>query len=270
MTLEWKGALMNRRDFTQAAGLATLGLLASTAQSSAQTPTAEAKAPRFAMLVHPGMVMLDLVGPQTVFALTMGQVHLAWKSMTPVGTDIGVNVMPTTTFANCPRDVDVLFVPGGLGGTTALLNDDETLAFLRDVGGRARYVTGVCTGTLLLGAAGLLKGVHATSHWYTRDLLPVFGAIPAGGRVVEDGNVITAGGVTAGIDFGLAISARLRGETWAKITQLVLEYDPQPPFQAGNPTTAGNEITQSILKLRATALEAARTAATRAAARLSR
>jgi len=259
---------MNRREFTLAAGAAGLGALVSEAETRAEDVKTMGAAPTFVLLVYPKMVLQDLVGPLTVFNLTMGKTHLVWKDKSPVATDVGIAVTPTHTFDDCPRTADVLFVPGGLQGTTSLLEDEATLAFLRTAAEGARYVSSVCTGSLLLGAAGLLRGKKATSHWYVKNLLPLFGAIPTDGRVVEDRNVITAGGVTAGLDFGLTISARLRGEEWAKRSQLTLEYDPHPPFDGGTPEKAGEEITRDILKIRSPALLAAREAAQRAAARL--
>jgi cyclohexyl-isocyanide hydratase len=140
------------------------------------------------------------------------------------------------TFAECPA-LDVLCVPGG-GGINALLQDAEVLDFLRAQVARVRYVSSVCTGSLVLGAAGLLKGRRATTHWNSHDLLAKFGAIPTHGREVRDGNLFTAGGVTAGIDFGLTMVAELVGETQAQAIQLGHEYAPQPPFNAGTPETA--------------------------------
>jgi cyclohexyl-isocyanide hydratase len=142
-----------------------------------------------------------------------------------------------------------LFVPGGTPGTISMMKDSEVLDFLADRGSRARYVTSVCTGSLVLGAAGLLKGYKATSHWSTRDLLPLLGAIPVDRRVVEDRNRITGGGVTSGIDFGLVISSRLRSQDYAERLQLLNEYDPHPPFNAGSPKTAGPEVTADLEKL---------------------
>ncbi len=257
---------MNRRDMTL--GLSAAGLLLAAAEQARAQAEPARPAPSFAMLVYPKMVLIDLVGPQSVFNLTGGKIHLVGKDRTPVPTELGISVTPTTSFADCPRDVDVLFVPGGLDGTVALLDDAETLAFLREVGGKARYFTGVCTGTLLLGAAGLLQGRKATGHWYIRDLLPLFGAIRSDGRVVTDGNLVTGGGATAGLDFGLALGAQLLGEEWARRAQLVLEYDPQPPFDSGSPARAGQALTDDVLRRRARALAAARDAAGRAANRL--
>lgn len=255
---------MNRREVTS--GLAIAGL-AAVVDAKAQSP-AQPGAPSFAMLVHPKMIMIDLVGPISVFNLTGGKIHLVGKDRMPVPTEVGIPVAPTTTFAECPRDVDVLFVPGGLDGTIAALDDAETIAFLREIGRKAKYLTGVCTGTLLLGAAGLLQGRKATGHWYIRDLLPLFGALRSDERVVTDGNVVTGGGATAGLDFGLTLGAQLLGEEWARRAQLVLEYDPQPPFDSGSPAKAGPALTDDVLHRRARALAAAREAAGRAAARL--
>lgn len=255
---------MNRRDFNSLVAMTSLGLVA---RSAGAAGDAEKRLTVIA-LIHPGMILLDLVGPLTCFNMMMADVHLAWKTMDPVRTDTGVTVAPTTTFAECPTEADVLFVPGGLSGTTTMMEDDDVVDFLRSRGTRSRYVTSVCTGSLLLGAAGLLKGKRATSHWYTRDLLPLFGATPTNDRVVADGNVITGGGVTAGIDFGLALVARLRGEDTAKFIQLLLEYDPQPPFKAGSPEEAGRVLAAAVLTRRAPALEAAKATAERVAVKI--
>jgi transcriptional regulator GlxA family with amidase domain len=170
------------------------------------------------------------------------ETHLVWKTTDPVRSDSGVAMHPTTTFADCPADLDVLFVPGGQG-QAPIAADEDVLEFLADRGARARYVTSVCGGSLILGAAGLLRGYRATTHWSGIDVLALFGAEYAEGRVVVDRNRITGGGVTAGLDFGLVVLARLLGEDTAKMTQLMLEYAPDPPFDAGTPQTAGPELT---------------------------
>lgn len=189
------------------------------------------------ILVFPKVQQLDATGPYEVFAsIPEAKVHLVWKDLRPVASATGLVLSPTTTFAGCPA-LDVVCVPGG-AGINALLEDAEVLAFLRAQAARARYVTSVCTGALVLGAAGLLRGRRATTHWAAHDLLAKFGAIPTQGRVVRDGNVFTAGGVTAGIDFGLTLVAELLGEARAQAIQLGHEYAPQPPFQAGTPETA--------------------------------
>jgi cyclohexyl-isocyanide hydratase len=221
------------------------------------------------MLIYPTFILLDLFGPHAVFAsLGNVKVHLVWKTRDTVLAATGVPIQPTTAFSECPKDVDILFVPGGLEGGTAIMNDPEVIDFLSDRGQRAKYVTSVCTGSLLLGAAGLLRGYRATSHWTVRELLPLFGAEPVTQRIVEDRNRITGGGVTAGIDFGLYVAAKLRDEQYAKMLQLVLEYDPQPPFHAGSPEGAGEALTSHVRQRRAPAVEAARKAALEAQKRL--
>eukprot|EP01113_Clastostelium_recurvatum_P020610 TRINITY_DN24388_c0_g1_i1.p1 TRINITY_DN24388_c0_g1~~TRINITY_DN24388_c0_g1_i1.p1 ORF type:complete len:207 (+),score=44.35 TRINITY_DN24388_c0_g1_i1:90-623(+) len=157
--------------------------------------------------------------------------------------DTGVAVLPTATFSNCPVDhVDVLFVPGGFG-TNATLKDKETIDFVARAGANAKYITSVCSGSIILAAAGLLKGYRAATHWaFYSDLEKYDGVIGDHSRVCVDRNRLTGGGVTAGIDFGLTLVATLRGELAAKLSQLAMEYDPQPPFNAGSPQTAGPEV----------------------------
>lgn len=211
-------------------------------------------APHFGILAFPGVQLLDLVGPYEVFTSVPGaRADLIWKDMRPVASSSGMPVMPTTTFDACPP-LGVLCVPGGVG-INALLEDEAVLDFIRAQAAGARFVTSVCTGTLLLGAAGLLKGRKATTHWNAHDLLPPLGAEATEGRVVKDGALITAGGVTSGIDFGLAIVAELCGQKEAETIQLALEYAPEPPFDAGTPRTAGADIVatakQRMAKMRA-------------------
>lgn len=259
---------MNRRDFNLLFTAAGAGLLLNSQGAAAQITPPAPEGPVFAMLVHPKMILLDLLGPMTVFNMTRGKVHLVWKDQAPVSTDVGIPVAATTNFKDCPRNVDVFFIPGGLAGSTELMEDAETLAFVREMAAGAKYVTAVCTGTLVLGAAGLLQGKRATTLWNVRDILPTLGAIPLHDRVVEDGNIITGGGSTAGLDFGLSIVARLRGDEAAKRIQLIIEYDPHPPFDAGSPEKAGPEITNSFLKARKSVMDEAKAAALRAAERL--
>jgi len=197
------------------------------------------------ILVFPGVQQLDLTGPYEVFAsLPDTKVHLIWKDRAPITSATGLVLGPTMTFGECPK-LDVICVPGG-GGVNALLEDAETLAFLRAQAKQARYVTSVCTGSLVLGAAGLLKGRKATTHWFAHDFLEKFGAIPVQARVVRDGNLITAGGVTAGIDFGLAVVAELIGKAEAEAIQLGLEYAPAPPFSAGTPEEAPGAVLATV------------------------
>jgi cyclohexyl-isocyanide hydratase len=189
------------------------------------------------ILLFPRVQQLDLTGPFEVFAsLPETQVHLVSRTMAAVVSATELVLQPTTTFAACPA-LDVLCVPGGVG-VNALLQDEPTLDFIRHQAAGARYVTSVCTGALVLGAAGLLAGKRATTHWASRDLLAAFGATPVEARVVRDGNLVTGGGVTAGIDFALTLVAELSGQAAAETIQLALEYAPAPPFQSGTPGTA--------------------------------
>jgi cyclohexyl-isocyanide hydratase len=198
-------------------------------------------------LLFPQVTQLDLTGPAQILGRIPGaQVHLLWKSRDPVATDVGFTINPTTTFADCPQ-LDVLCVPGGFG-IEGLFDDEETLDFLRRQGAQAKYVTSVCNGALVLGAAGLLRGYRSACHWMWREFLPRFGAVPVAERIVRDRNRISGGGVTAGIDFGLALAAELAGEEVAKTLQLAFEYDPQPPFDCGSPEAAGPE---RVARLRA-------------------
>jgi cyclohexyl-isocyanide hydratase len=200
------------------------------------------------MLLYPGFTMLDLVGPLTTLS-THSKIHLLWKSLEPVVSDSSdIKMLPTTVLRDCPPALDVLFVPGGFG-TFQAMKDAELIEFLKDAAVRAGYITSVCSGSLILGAAGLLEGYRATSHWACRDLLSQFGALPVKARVVADRNRFTGGGVTAGIDFGLTLLAELRGSNAAKQTQLAMEYEPQPPFDAGSPETAGPELVQAVLAM---------------------
>jgi cyclohexyl-isocyanide hydratase len=201
-----------------------------------------AKAGGIAMLIYPDMTALDLVGPQQVFGYLTPHVHLVAKTKDPVVTDTGITILPSKVFADYADPVDVLFVGGGSMGTASAMTDRETIDFLSRCGRTAKLVTSVCSGSLILGAAGLLRGYKATSHWGLRDILPLLGAELAPGRVVQDRNRITAGGITAGIDFGLRVAAQLFGEDNARLINLVLEYDPQPPFGSGTPEKAPPNI----------------------------
>ena len=192
-------------------------------------------------LVFPQVQQLDLTGPFEVLAsLRDVRTYLIWKNLDPISSSTGLLLTPNASFATCPS-LDLICVPGGVG-INALLEDAEVVDFVKSRAAGARCVTSVCTGALLLGAAGLLRGRRATTHWNARDLLPHFGAILADARVVQDGNLITAGGVTAGIDFGLAIVAELAGREEAETIQLHLEYSPAPPFNAGTPQTAAASV----------------------------
>lgn len=190
-----------------------------------------------AFLLFPGVTQLDLTGPAQVLSrLGNVKLDLVAKTRDPVATDAQFALSPTATFAEVPR-TDILCVPGGFG-TIAAMEDPETLAWVREVAGTASWVTSVCTGSLVLAAAGLLTSYRATCHWASRDQLAWFGAAPVAERVVFDRNRVTGGGVTAGIDFALALTAAIRGEAHAKFVQLSLEYDPAPPFDSGSPERA--------------------------------
>jgi cyclohexyl-isocyanide hydratase len=197
------------------------------------------------MLLYPGLTQLDLTGPfEVLHRVPDAEVHLVWKTRDVVLADSKLGLVPTTTLAACPA-LDVVFVPGG-GGQMALMQDGEVLGFLASQARGARYVTSVCTGALVLGAAGLLDGYDATTHWAFMDLLPMFGARAVSKRVVVDRNRVTGGGVTAGIDFGLTLAAELAGEAIAKAIQLGLEYDPAPPFHCGHPDVAEPQILATV------------------------
>ncbi|WP_286154311.1 DJ-1/PfpI family protein [Ochrobactrum vermis] len=225
-------------------------------------------APKVAMLAYPKMVALDLIGPMTVFKVMRFDVQLVWKDKGPVSTDVGLPFTATQTFDECPKDIDVLFVPGGIMGTIDCMNDRDVGSFLADRGTRAQWVTSVCTGGLLLAASGLLKGVDTTAHWAVADLLPLMGARHVDKRVVRDRNRMTGGGVTAGIDFALALVAEMKGQEAARRVQLIIEYAPEPPFANGTSQQAGAERVVQIRKGRTWMDNQARLAAEAAGARL--
>ena len=192
-------------------------------------------------VIFPELTQLDFTGPLQVLArLPQSETYIVAKSMQPVPSDCGLSLVPTRTFTTCPQ-LDLICVPGGFGVASAL-TDRETIDFVRGQAAAARYVTSVCTGAFLLGAAGLLKGRRATTHWAYTDLLSLVGATYQKARVVQDGNTITAGGVTSGIDFGLKIAADVAGEAVAQAIQLGIEYDPAPPFNSGHPDRAPDAV----------------------------
>src|SRR5215831_8863913 len=211
------------------------------AASSAIFRKAFAMPLQIGILLFPKVTQLDFTGPLQVFSsVPDAKVHLIWKRIEPVASDSVMMLTPTTTFADCPQ-LDVICVPGGMG-TDDMVNDEEMLAFLRKQAEGAKYVTSVCTGSLVLGAAGLLKGYRAATHWSAIDYLPAYGAIPSRTRVCTDRNRVTGGGVTAGIDFALTLVSQLVDRQTAEAIQLRLEYNPAPPFSAGSPETAPPEI----------------------------
>lgn len=210
---------------------------------TANTPQANWK-PSVAMIPFPGLTMLDLIGPyETLRQHT--DVHLLGSTTEEFFSDSGAPFRATELLSEAADHYDVVFVPGG-SGTADAMRDPQIIDFLATRGPRARYVTSVCTGSMVLGAAGLLAGYRATTHWSMLDALPFFGAIPAEERVVIDRNRITGGGVTAGIDFGLTLLAELFDEETARYAQLLLEYDPAPPFDGGSPRSATRDAVQSV------------------------
>lgn len=212
-------------------------------------------APSFSigMVMFEGMTQLDLTGPYEVLARMPGaRISLVARDRSPLRTEWGLSILPDVSFDDAPR-FEMLFVPGGWG-VNACLEDERLIAFLRARGADARYVTSVCSGALLLGAAGLLRGYRATTHWASLDLLPLFGAEPVDERVVRDRNRITGGGVTAGIDFALAVAAELFGDAVAQEIQLAIEYRPAPPFDSGSPDSAPPAVRDAVMRASAPAL----------------
>ncbi len=188
-------------------------------------------------VLFPNLTQLDFTGPlQVLSRLPDAKVHLAAGSLDPVPTDAVLKLVPTCVFDDCPP-ADVLCIPGGFGVDGAI-RDPALMAFVREQGAQAKYVTSVCTGAFVLGAAGLLQGKRATTHWAYHEGLKKVGAIPVKERVVRDGNILTGGGVTAGVDFAFTLMAEIAGADHARAVQLGLEYDPAPPFDAGSPDKA--------------------------------
>jgi cyclohexyl-isocyanide hydratase len=197
------------------------------------------------MLIFPRLTQLDMTGPYEVLArLPDTKVELVARTLDPVTTDRGMQIVPTATYDSCPP-LDVVMVPGG-PGQQDLMEDEAALSFLRKQAATAQYVTSVCTGSLVLGAAGLLKGKRATCHWAALEHLKPLGAIPVSEKVVIDGNIVTGAGVTSGIDFALTLAAILESEAVAREIQLQIEYDPDPPFDSGSPKTAARETLDTV------------------------
>jgi cyclohexyl-isocyanide hydratase len=269
---------MDRRNILKAISIASAGLLANASASAADKKSEmqsnfdrleqdhlkamnsyadfmSGKRLQIGMVIYPGMFLLDLIGPLTIFESLMNRdIYLIWKNLNSVNdqkTDYAsyIPIKPTTTFQDCPKDLDILFVPGGVPATMEMMQDQELLQFLAEQGKTAKYITSVCTGSLILGAAGLLNGYKATSHWMTMEALPELGAIPTKGRVVVDRNRITGGGVTAGMDFGLLLIGILRNKEYAQAVQLYLEYDPDPPFNSGSPIKAPKRVRSFVFDM---------------------
>lgn len=253
-----------RRDFLRHLAAAGLAGSAATAARTADT-AAPAKADatlahdmsafppewmgkeQIAMLLYPGFTALDLVGPHYMFTSLWGAtVHLVAPSKEPVRSDAGLVFVPSMTLDETPADLDILFVPGGGEGTLKAMQDPKLIAWVADRARRAKLVASVCTGSMILGQAGLLRGKRATTHWATHALLKDFGATPVDERVVWDGQLVTGAGVSAGLDLGLSVVSRLRDKPYAQGVQLLAEYAPQPPFNAGTPKTAPAEVHQMM------------------------
>lgn len=201
------------------------------------------------MVLFPNLTQLDLTGPYEVFGrLPSAKVLLIAETLQLVKSDAGLLLTPDTTFENAPK-VDIIFVPGGRGIFEAMQNEN-LLNFLKQQAINAKYITSVCTGSLVLAAAGLLNGYKATTHWLSLDLLKLFNVEVLEERLVIDRNRITGGGVTAGIDFGLIVAAQLFSEEVAKEIQLMMEYNPQPPFNSGSPKTADSEVVNNLIEAR--------------------
>jgi cyclohexyl-isocyanide hydratase len=251
---------MNRREALIAGAAVTLttaGVIA------AEKPVL--KRTTIGLLAYPEFTALDLVGPHHVFSALEGyEVQLVGKTIDLVTSDTGLSVKPTVSIKDCPEELAVLFVPGGTAGTVKAMGDADILKFLKSRGEKSDFVTSVCTGSLVLGAAGLLRGYKATSHWAARDVLKELVAEPVAERVVVDRNRVTGAGVTAGIDFALTLAAMLKGEPYAKSVQLFMEYAPSPPFKAGSPDEAGPELTKPLREMAAPLVRSATAAAQRA------
>lgn len=253
-----------RRDFLRQLAAAGLGgAAAATAQAAEPAPPPKVDATlthdmtafppewlgkeQIAMLLYPEFTALDLVGPHYMFTSLWGaKVHLVATSKDPVRSDAGLSFIPDLALADVPADLDILFVPGGSQGTLKVMQDPKQIAWIADRARRAKLLASVCTGSMILGQAGLLRGKRATTHWATHDLLKDFGAVPVDERVVWDGRLVTGAGVSAGLDLGLSVVARLRDKPYAQGVQLLAEYAPQPPLNAGTPKTAPAEVHQMM------------------------
>jgi cyclohexyl-isocyanide hydratase len=221
------------------------------------------------LLLFPALTQLDLTGPFEVFARAPDtKVHLIWKNLELVVSDRGMAIQPTTTFDACPA-LDIICIPGGPGQIN-LMEDEEVLSFIRAQSKQAKLVTSVCTGSLVLGAAGLLQGYKATTHWASLDQLALLGAEPVNERVVRDRNRITGAGVTSGIDFALSVVSEMFGPDIAQNIQLHMEYDPAPPFDCGSPRSASEEQLKKAQQQVAPFIEKRRQATLKAAARLQK
>lgn len=245
---------ITRRRFIQA--LAAAGALASTRPLDAAEPSVHDQAVALLkpgsevvlILLYPGFTALDAIGPHYALSSMAGStVRFIAATTDPVVSESGFAVTPHLSFDQCPQKPDLFLIPGGMAGTIAAMEDPALMAFVKKTAAASAMIGSICTGALILGAAGLLKGYKATSHWQTMELLPIVGAIPVKERVVIDRNLISCGGVTSGIDLGLELVRRYRGDLYAKGVQLLAEYEPKPPFpKGGNPATADPKIVELL------------------------
>jgi putative intracellular protease/amidase len=241
--------MKQRRDFLRAATLLTLlrvgGVNASETakQSASQHSTHDMSGipeewkgnEKIAMLLYPGFTALDFVGPQYMFGNLMGaQIYLVSKTLEPVMSDTKLAIMPNATYDDVPKELDIFFVPGAGSAIFDFMEDHVSMDFVKDRAPKAKLLASVCTGSVILGKAGLLKGKKVTSHWISRQELEVFGATPVNERVVWDGNLITGAGVSAGLDLGLEVIGKLKGDFFAESIQLLAEYDPRPRYRSGS------------------------------------
>jgi len=210
-------------------------------------------------IIYPGFTTLDLIGAlQPLSFIPDAKTELVAKEAGGNPTDSGATLLADTTFATATESPDILLVPGGGMPTIDLLEDTETMDFLAKQGETATWIVAVCTGSLLLGKAGLLKGYKAASHWGAIDTLDAFGAIPVQERVVIDRNRCTGGGVTAGVDIGLTIAGKVVGEEMARVIELILEYNPAPPFGTGHPSIADPATLEMARALSSSAMQSDR------------
>jgi cyclohexyl-isocyanide hydratase len=245
---------VTRRRFIQA--LASAAALASASPLAAAEPSVHEQAVALLkpgsevilILIYPGFTALDAIGPHYALSGMAGStVRFIAATNDPVVSESGFAVTPHLSFAQCPEKADLFLIPGGMAGTIAAMENPALMAFVKKTAAASAMIGSICTGSLILGAAGLLKGYKATSHWQTMDLLPIVGATPVKERVVVDRNLISCGGVTSGIDLGLELVKRYRGDLYAKGVQLLAEYDPKPPFpNGGNPATADPKIVELL------------------------
>lgn len=241
---------ITRRNFLKA--LSAAGLVTASAEAQAEKASVHDQALALLkpgnevilLLIYPGFTALDAIGPHYALSGMAGAtVRFIAATMDAVKSESGFSVSPHLSFDQCPESIDLLLIPGGMAGTIEAMENESTMAFVKKAAARSKMIGSICTGALILGAAGLLRGYKATSHWQTMDLLPIVGATPVKERVVIDRNLVTCGGVTAGLDMGFALVRRYRGDLYAKGMQLLAEYDPQPPFpRSGNPSTAEPEV----------------------------